>query len=194
MTTAKKGAALADFRPLPAGRNPNKHTQHGMSQLDAAMSRQGYVAPMTASADGVVLDGNARLETVATKFPGVAPIIVEHDGTRPIIAVRTDIPNATDPMALDIIVSANRVAEADLAYDVDVLREFAAEGLDLGPFEFDAELLGKELQGGDGEPTYDSQWMIVLTCKDEAQQRDLLDRFISEGLPCKAVACDVRKN
>jgi hypothetical protein len=59
--------SLSAFHPL--ARNPNTHTQQGLGQLDAAMSRHGYVAPMTAAADGAILDGNARLETVATKFP-----------------------------------------------------------------------------------------------------------------------------
>ena len=128
-----------DFRPL--AQNPNKHTSKGMGMLDAAMSRQGYVAPMTAAADGSILDGNARIETAAVRFPGVEPIIVEHDGTRPIIAVRTDIPNADAPMARDIIVTANRIAEVDLDYDLEVMRGFLADGLDLGPFEFDAGML-----------------------------------------------------
>jgi hypothetical protein len=136
MSRKPKAASLADYRPLPAGRNPNKHTQQGMGQLDAAMSRQGYVAPMTAASDGTILDGNARLETVATKFPGVAPLVVEHDGTRPVVMVRTDIASADDPLARDIIVSSNRVAEVDLAYDLDVLRDFAAEGLDLATYEW----------------------------------------------------------
>lgn len=135
----KDGRPLAWFKPL--SRNPNKHTAQGMGLLDAAMSRHGYVAPMTAAADGSILDGNARIETVATKFPGVDPIIVEHDGTRPVIAIRTDIPSADTPVARDIIVSANRVAEVDLAYDLDVLRDFATEGLDLAPFEFDDSML-----------------------------------------------------
>jgi hypothetical protein len=184
----KAPSRLREFQPI--AQNPNKHTPKGMGMLDAAMSRHGYVAPMTAAADGAILDGNARLETVATKFPGVEPIIVEHDGTRPIIAVRTDIPNADDPMARDIIVTANRIAEVDLEYDLDVLREFAADGLDLAPFEFNAGMLDENPVGGAGqaEPACESQWMIVLTCKDETQQRELLDRFIAEGLPCRAVA------
>jgi hypothetical protein len=132
---------LARFRTL--ARNPNRHTQQGMGQLDAAMSRHGYVAPMTAAADGTILDGNARLETVATKFPDVEPIVVEHDGTRPIVMVRKDLKSADDPRARDIIVSANRIAEVDLDYDVDVLRDFVAEGLDLTPFEFDAKMLAE---------------------------------------------------
>jgi hypothetical protein len=105
------------------------------------MDRHGYVAPMTAAKNGTVLDGNARLEKAATKFPGVAPLVVEHDGTRPVIMVRTDIASADDPLARDIIVSANRIAEVDLDYDVDVLRDFAAAGLDLAPYEFDAGML-----------------------------------------------------
>lgn len=154
---AKRPTALSAFRPLQA--NPNAHTQQGMGQLDAAMSRHGYVAPMTAAADGSVLDGNARLEIVATKFPGLAPLVVEHDGTRPIVMVRTDIKDANDPLARDIIVSANRIAEVDLAYDVNVLREFARDGLDLTPYEFDASTL-KEIAVGTGgyenEQTRDS--------------------------------------
>jgi hypothetical protein len=29
--------------------------------------------------------------------------------------------------------------------------------------------------------------MVVVTCKDESDQADLLDRFAAEGLVCKAV-------
>ena len=54
----------------------------------------------------------------------------------------------------DIIVSANRVAEVDLDYDVDVLKQFAAEGLDLAPYEFDPKLLAEitGLQAGQTDP------------------------------------------
>lgn len=177
---------LADFRPL--ARNPNTHTQQGMGQLDAAMSRHGYVAPMTAAADGSVLDGNARLETVATKFPGVAPLVVEHDGTRPIIMVRTDIKDANDPLARDIIVTANRIAEVDLAYDLDVLREFAAEGLDLTPYEFDPKMLTEIGGAGDvANQVVSGTFLVVITCADEPEQMQLLDRFAAEGLTCKAL-------
>jgi len=187
-TAEPRVPALADFRPLAAGRNPNKHTQQGLGQLDAAMSRQGYVAPMTAAADGSVLDGNARLETVATKFPGVAPLVVEHDGTRPVIMVRTDIASADDPLARDIIVSANRIAEVDLAYDLDVLRNFAEDGLDLKPFEFDASMIRD--MSGDGEADVNpvtSHFQIVIECRCEAEQVTLLERFSVEGLSCKAL-------
>jgi hypothetical protein len=31
------------------------------------------------------------------------------------------------------------------------------------------------------------QYLVLITCKNEAEQRDLLRRFTAEGLPCKAL-------
>jgi len=144
---------LSDFRPLAEGKNPNKHTQQGMGQLDSAMSRHGFTTPMTAAADGDILDGNARLEKAGERFPGVDPIVIEHDGTRPIIAVRTDIASADDPLARDIIVSSNRISEANLDYDLAVLHGLAADGLDLTPYEFPADLLAPVSSGSGFSPS-----------------------------------------
>ena len=41
---------ISNFRPQV--RNANKHNQRGLRALDEAMSQDGYVAPMTACADG----------------------------------------------------------------------------------------------------------------------------------------------
>jgi len=185
--TSRVPSSLQHFRPL--ARNPNRHTQQGLGLLEASMDRVGYVAPMTAARNGAVLDGNARLEKVATKFDGVTPLVIEHDGRRPIIMVRTDIPDEDDPRARDIIVGSNRIAEADLEWDTEVLKQFAAEGLDLKAFEFDAKTLTELTGAGSDEmiSTPTGQWMIVLTCRDEAQQRELLDRFLAEGLRCRAL-------
>ena len=104
------------------------------------MHRVGFVAPMTAAKSGEVLDGNARLEKSATVFDGVSPLVFEHDGTRPVIMVRTDIEDSNDPRAKDIIVSANRIAEADLEWDEDVLRQMQADGVDLSKLWGEDEL------------------------------------------------------
>jgi hypothetical protein len=31
------------------------------------------------------------------------------------------------------------------------------------------------------------KWLIVVTCKDEADQAELLERFATDGLKCKAL-------
>lgn len=121
-----KGSPEPKFRP--ARRNANRHSQRGLGMLTRAMQRGGYVAPMTATADGEIIDGSARLEVSEDVFDGVEPLVVDHDGTRPVIMRRTDIPNADDPRAVAIALEANRIAEADLVWDPEVLAEIADDG------------------------------------------------------------------
>jgi len=108
---------------FPQKRNPNRHTERGLSLLESAMSSVGYVAPMTATADGEVIDGSARLEKSALVFPDKDPLIVDHDGSRPVIMRRTDIPNANDPRAKQVSYGANRISEVNLSLDPEMLHE-----------------------------------------------------------------------
>ena len=142
---------LAQFRTLPEGRNPNRHTERGLRLLEDAIQQDGYVAPMTAAADGSLLDGNARLEVVAHALP-VDPLVIRHDGTRPVVMVRTDIPDADDPRAKRIIVGANRIAQADLDWDADVLKRLQGEGVDLSKLWDEAGLLEVLKQVPDFQP------------------------------------------
>lgn len=139
-------STLARFRPQ--NRNPNRHTQRGLGLLGQAMNRDGYVAPMTATVDGEIIDGSARLEMAAEKFADEV-IVIEHDGTRPIIAQRTDIPNANTEIAKRISLGANRIAQVDLDWNVDLLKDLSAE-IDLGQFWMEDEL--KAILDGPQEP------------------------------------------
>ena len=121
--------ALNKFRP--ATRNANRHTQRGLRALDDSMRQDGYTEPMVAAADGEILSGSARLERAADVFGvEVEPIIVESDGTRPIIHVRKDIPNAQTAQAQRVALRANRVAQLDLDWDVEVIASMAPETID----------------------------------------------------------------
>lgn len=113
-------STIDEFQPQRA--NANKHDERGLGMLSQAMSEDGYVAPMTAVADGEIIDGSARLETAVEKF-GDEVIVVDHDGTRPIIMRRIDIPNAETEAAKRVSLRANRIAEVDLKWDAEVLKE-----------------------------------------------------------------------
>lgn len=128
---------MAKFRP--AQRNANRHTQRGMGQLEQSMRGHGYVTPMTAAADGEVLDGSARAETSARVF-GDDVLVVHHDGKRPVMMVRDDIPNADTPEARAIALAANRVAQINLDFDPDVILDDIAAGADVGDLWFEHEL------------------------------------------------------
>lgn len=113
-------SSLSQF--VPQKRNSNKHTERGLAMLEKSIQQDGFIGAMTSAADGEIFDGSARLEKVVDVLPA-NPIVVESDGTRPIIIKRTDIPNAEDPRAKRLSVAANRIAEIDLQWDEDVLQD-----------------------------------------------------------------------
>ncbi len=102
-----------------------------MAMLEESMRSNGFFDGMTAAADGEIIDGSARIEKSALLFADEA-IVVEHDGTRPIVEVRTDIPDASDPRAKQIALVANRIAQVNLKFDPQVLKGLSDE-IDLKP-------------------------------------------------------------
>lgn len=129
---------LSGFKPQ--ARNANKHTQRGLGMLDKSMSEHGWIGAVTTAADGETFDGSARLETAYTRFGSeVEPIVVETDGTRPVIVKRTDIASADDPRAKKLAIAANRIAQVDLEWDAEVLAELDEE-INLGDFWAEEEL------------------------------------------------------
>lgn len=123
-----KQSTIDNFRPQKANRN--RHKMRGMGALESSMRKVGYVAPMTAAADGEIIDGSARLETSAIVFDDDV-LVVHHDGTKPVIMVRDDIPNAETPEAKQIALAANRIAELNLDWDAEGLLADAQAGLDM---------------------------------------------------------------
>lgn len=74
MSKEVKDGKLSDFRPQE--NNANDHTQRGLKALSDAYSEVGYVAPMTAAANGEVLDGSARLEQAFGQLLKLASLMV----------------------------------------------------------------------------------------------------------------------
>lgn len=104
--------------------NANRHTPRGMKALEESIQKDGWIGAVTVAADGETFDGSARLEvSAATGFEDV--IIVDTDGTRPVVLRRTDIPTATDPRAVRLGLAANRVSQLNLDWDTDVLAQLS---------------------------------------------------------------------
>lgn len=138
MTKSIKGVRLSDFSPQK--NNANKHTARGLGMLDNSIAKGGWIGAITVANDNETFDGSARLETAYERFgEDVEPIIVDADGTRPIIVRRIDIPNADDPKAKKLAIAANRIASVDLDWDADVLAE-TAQIIDISDMFFDDEL------------------------------------------------------
>ncbi len=174
--------SIESFRPQQ--RNLNRHSQRGMGALEASMRKHGYVAPMTAAASGEIIDGSARLETVANVFDDDV-LIVHHDGTRPVVMVRDDIKDATTNEARAISMLANRISEINLTWDAEELLADLQSGVDFGA-SFDnkemdalfATLAGKTA-GEKVEVDYDGMWqgMPEFEQKDLSAARTLIVHF-----------------
>lgn len=138
------GKRVKDF--TVARKNANRHTQRGLAALDKSIRSDGWIGAMTTAADGEMIAGSARLERVADVFGVEAePIVISSDGSRPIVVVRTDIPNAQDKRAVRLSLADNQIAALDLSWDVSIIAGldadvigdlFTAEELsDLGEYE-----------------------------------------------------------
>ena len=139
-----------------------------MGQLEASMRKYGYVTPMTAAADGEIIDGSARAETGATVF-GDDVLVVHHDGTKPVIMVRDDIPSADTPEAREISIAANRIAQVNLDFDPEVLLGDLQAGVDLSGLWFEHELnnlLGAFADDGEIDPAQEWKGMPEFENED----------------------------
>lgn len=123
-----KVARIKKLKDLkPDARNANKHTERGSGMMESSIRNFGFGDSMTVSSDGVVLSGNQRLETLAD-IQMDDPIVVESDGTRPIVHVRTDL-KAKDKKAIGLAISQNRVGQVNLDWDPEML----AKALKISP-------------------------------------------------------------
>ena len=129
---------LKDF--AQQARNATKHSTRGMGMLDDVISNDGWIGAITTAADGEVFAGSARLEVACDRFGAeIEPIVIESDGTRPIVVVRTDIASASDPKAIKLGVADNRINQVNYIEDLEILAEIA-EDIDLSSLYFEDEL------------------------------------------------------
>ena len=143
---------LSDASTLqPDAHNANKGTPRGRALLTQSLRQYGTGRSILADRNGVVIAGNKTLETA--NGLGLPVRIVESDGTELVVVKRTDLDLERDPAARELAYADNRVAEVDLAWDVEQLEEDRAAGVNMEPFfspdELDALL--------DGLPAVDTE-------------------------------------
>jgi ParB-like chromosome segregation protein Spo0J len=187
-------AATPEIEVIPVGdlhldpANARKHDARNLAAIKASLARFGQVHPIIIDTNNVVRAGNGRLQAArALGWPTVN-------------CVRTDLDGA-DAMAFAI--ADNRTAEL-ASWDDQVLSQtlqaLQDEDYDLASIGFtdkEVDALVDSLSGDDARDDEDEgegdevvlaeKWMVVVECRDEQHQVELLERFKGENLICKAI-------
>jgi len=139
---------------IPDDKNNNKHTAYGMDLLEKSVNKVGIIESITISNDDKIISGNARHEIFGKNFTKEA-LVIETDGTQPIIIKRTDIESDTKQF-YEASILANTTAKKNIDFDIEVIDALAVEYdidvLDLGVDIIDEEHLEAEEDDFNGVP------------------------------------------
>jgi hypothetical protein len=187
-TVIDLGHIAESLRPLavPIGelvKDPANSRWHGPKNLEgiaASLRVYGQRTPLVVNRrnKNVIEKGNGTLDAaVALGWSHVAVVWVDDDpATAAGYSIADNrIPELAewDAAALDQLLRSVQTEDEDLAGVFDQL----AQDLDLVPAE------EKQKPGGDLE----RKFQVIVDCKDETQQLELLERFDKDGLECRAL-------
>lgn len=164
-------------------KNFNKHTEQGKELLSESIDRVGVIESITISSDDKIISGNARQEVMQSKFEDVEPIIVETDGTRPVILKRTDIKSNTKEFH-EAGLLANTVAKKNINLDLELIEEVMVEeygldieelGVDVYKNDYDVDAFFEE-DNTENTDTPVKPYSIVLEYSEE-DYKAIIDAF-----------------
>lgn len=165
------------LKPYP--RNAKRHPPEQILALRRSLRQFGWTMPILARADGEVIAGHARLLAARTASIKECPVIVASDWS--------------DEQCRAYGLADNKLTEAGEWDDAMLASELMALCDSVVPIPGfdDAEIL-KIIsdEAPDASPKLDGlglQFSVVVRCRDEDHQRDLLARFAAEGLTCDAL-------
>jgi hypothetical protein len=188
----------------PDPQNPNRMAAEDKARMAASLAEFGDLSGVTINRrTGLLIGGHQRAdvlsgadlqtEDLATPEPDgtVARGWLVHGGRR--YAVR--VVDWTEEKAKAAMLAANRFGRLgadDPEMLAGLLRELGAEAEDVTGYTADAiaELLKPECDKGadiSEEQNIHEQYVIMITCRNEMHQTELLDKFLAEGLKCKAL-------
>jgi len=145
--------------------NFNKHTDEGMELLKKSVKKVGIIESITVSNDDKIISGNARQEAIESGMGDeVEPIIIETDGTRPVVLKRTDIHSGTKQFH-EAALLANTTAKKNIAFDFDLIQEIAVDDFDIDIVELGVDI-------------FDNLNFDDISKSDNSKVGILSDRFI----------------
>ena len=187
MSKVKQIASLNDL--TPDATNANRHNQRGMSMMEDSLRECGYGDSLTVDREGNVISGNGRVETLQD-LKMLDPIVVQSDGTRPIIHQRTDLV-IDEEKARKLALYQNRVGQVNLTWDPSVLAALAEDGVKVADLwtedEWAALFMDDSATPTPPAASTDEKYGVVVECGSAYEEGALMERLQGEGLRCRRV-------
>jgi hypothetical protein len=166
-----------DLVPHPL--NFRRHPQHQREALAASLQEVGFARSLLGYrlADGRIqlIDGHLRAEYDPDAPVTVELVDVNEDEARKLLLT-------LDPLAALAEIDARAAAELARFVETD------SEALDnLWQSLAANDQAAQDALGKDDEPPAAEQFLILITCRDEKHQTDLLAALQQQGLNCKAL-------
>lgn len=171
---------LEDLRPNPE--NPNKHSDEQVALLAKVIRYQGWRAPIVVSnLSGLIVAGHGRFEAAKLLDVAKAPVNFQ------------DFATPEDETAH--LLADNRLAELaemDPAELQAILKTLDAEMITVAgydPAELDEQIAAAEKAAAKEESAVAPSFQLLITCKDEAHQVEILEwlQDQQEGLEVRAL-------
>jgi ParB-like chromosome segregation protein Spo0J len=190
------GVTIVSFpldRLKPYARNPRKNDAV-VGRMIGSIQEFGFKMPILIRSDGSVIDGHLRLKAAAQLGMTEVPAIVCDEWTEAQVKAFRLLANRSanwaewDEELLTLEIEDLQVEAFDLAltgFDDKELEGFVATAAGANS---DSEKTPAANNGGARDSSkLHEQFMVLITCEHEQQQTELLERFLAEGLTCRAL-------
>lgn len=124
MSTRVDVGHLGDLKQDP--NNAKVHNERNLASISTSITETGFGRSLVIANDDTILAGNATAEALAD-LDMTEYILVESDGTKPIVHKRIDLASASDAMARKLAFYDNRTAELASGWDTEVLAALMQE-------------------------------------------------------------------
>lgn len=166
-----------------AERNARRHSKRQLSELRESLRRFGFTKAILARRDGRIIAGHGRHAAAVAEGYKEIPVVVAPDSWNDV--------QCRAYALIDNKIALNSGWDAEvLSCEVRELHALDANLIGVGFSETEvANLLSRseELAATAAQLGEDLKYQIVVECRDEKHQAELLSRFEQENIGCRAL-------
>jgi ParB family chromosome partitioning protein len=168
--------------------NAGRHSRRNLEAIKASLRRFGQQKPIVVDENGIVRAGNGTLK--AAKALGWAQIQVVRSNLAALGLIAYAIAdNRTGELAED---HRARAQLPDGLKDLDINPgDLGFDDMDLGKLVTSLGDIADEREAADATDgtvgSDEGKWLVVVTCRDEAEQAEVLKEMQEAGRECRAI-------